>query len=196
MRPIYTDIHIHTSENPDNLNQNYDVEKLFAKVRSSAQGESALISITDHNTINEHVYLDAISKCKDDIHLLLGVELHVHYTKKTDAYHCHMLFKEEITSDNIREINKILDSLYPKKVVEKSDESIPTLNELINSFDSYDFLLLPHGGQSHATFDKAIPLGARFDTMMERSIYYNQFDGFTARNEKGLDETESYFKRL
>ena len=82
MRPIYTDIHIHTSENPDNLNQNYDVENLFAKVRSSAQGESALISITDHNTINEHVYLDAISKCKDDIHLLLGVELHVHYTKK------------------------------------------------------------------------------------------------------------------
>lgn len=196
MKPVYTDIHIHTSENASILNQNYDVDTLFANVRKMAQGADALLSFTDHNTINEKAYLSALTKCGDDIHLLLGVELHIHYDKSTEAYHCHLLFRNGSTVENIQAINEILDKLYPNKVVERKDESIPTINEVINSFDSYDFVLLPHGGQSHATFDKAIPAGARFDTMMERSVYYNQFDGFTARNEKGRDATDEYFKKL
>lgn len=196
MKPVYTDIHIHTSENANSLNQNYDVDTLFANVRKMSQGADALLSFTDHNTINEKAYLSALTKCGDDIHLLLGVELHIHYDKSTEAYHCHLLFKDGITAENIQAINEILDKLYPNKVVERKDESIPTINEVINSFDSYDFVLLPHGGQSHATFDKAIPAGARFDTMMERSVYYNQFDGFTARSDKGREETDNYFRRL
>lgn len=196
MEPIYVDIHIHTSENADSLNEHYDVATLFSHIRQCSQGCDSLISLTDHNTINENAYIDALSLCGDDIHLLLGVELHVHYSKDTEAYHCHMLFKDEITSEKIKAINRLLNELYPKKVVEKKDKSIPMLNEIINKFDSFDFVLLPHGGQSHATFDKAIPAGAKFDTMMERSVYYNQFDGFTARNEKGREETDDYFKRL
>ena len=29
MEPVYVDVHIHTSENPDSLNQNYDIDTLF-----------------------------------------------------------------------------------------------------------------------------------------------------------------------
>lgn len=196
MEPIYVDIHIHTSDNPDRLNQNYDVSTLFAKVREFAQGKKALISFTDHNTINKKAYMDALKMCGTDIHILLGVELHIHYTLETEAYHCHMLFKNNISEEAIDEINEILDSLYPKKMVKKTEADIPTLDKLITEFDTFDFVLLPHGGQSHATFDKAIPEGKRFDTTMERSIYYNQFDGFTARSDSGRDETDRYFHRL
>lgn len=196
MESVYIDIHIHTSENPNKLNLKYDIDSLFNNIRQFAQGQNALISFSDHNTINKNAYLDALPKCGSDIHLLLGVELHVHYVKDTEAYHCHMIFKDDITEENIDIINTILDKLYPNKIVEKKDESIPTLEVIINEFDSYDFVLLPHGGQTHATFDKAIPHGRKFDTMMERSIYYNQFDGFTARSESGRDETDQYFKRL
>ena len=196
MEAVYTDIHIHTSENPDSLNLKYDIDALFEKIRQNAQGQNALISFTDHNTINKKTYLDALSKCGNDIHLLLGVELHIHYVKDTEAYHCHMIFKDSVTEGNIDNINAILNKLYPKKVVERMSENIPTLESIINEFDSYDFVLLPHGGQSHSTFNKAIPDGRRFDTMMEKSVYYNQFDGFTARSESGRDETDQYFKRL
>ena len=196
MEPVYIDVHIHTSNNPDNLNQNYTIDILFDKIRKQAQGQKALISLTDHNTINKKAYLDAIQKCGDDIHLLLGTELHIHYIKDTEAYHCHIFFKDDITEQTIDGINNILDILYPQKQVEKKDENIPTLDEIINEFDKYDFILLPHGGQSHATFDKAIPHGRKFDTMMERSIYYNQFDGFTARSNRGREATDHYFQRL
>lgn len=52
MEPVYVDVHIHTSENPDSLNQNYDIDTLFEKVRAQAQGQHGLISLTDHNTLN------------------------------------------------------------------------------------------------------------------------------------------------
>ena len=196
MEPVYIDIHIHTSPNPDSLNTNYDIDTLFAKIRTQAQGQHALVSLTDHNTVNRNAYLKAQSKCNDDIHLILGVELHIHYTIETEAYHCHMFFKNQITEQLIDDINIILDKLYPQKTVQKKDLTIPTLDKIINEFDNYDFVLLPHGGQSHATFNKAIPAEKKFDTMMERSVYYNQFDGFTARSEKGREETYRYFRRL
>lgn len=196
MESVYIDVHIHTSENPDCLNENYDVDTLFSKIRHASQGQQSLISLTDHNTINKKVYLEALKKCGSDIHLLLGVELHIHYVKETEAYHCHMLFKNAISEHVIDEVNAILNKLYVKKQVEKKDVNIPTLDKIINEFDSYDFMLLPHGGQSHATFNTAIPEGKKFDTMMERSIYYNQFDGFTARSDSGREETDKYFNRL
>lgn len=196
MEPVYVDIHIHTSEDPNSLNTNYDIDTLFSKVREKAQGQPILLSLTDHNTINKAAYIDAKSKLGDDIHLMLGVELHIHYVVETDAYHCHMFFQNEISKKSIDDINRVLNKLYPQKVVNRNDQNIPTLDKIITEFDSYDFVLLPHGGQSHATFNKSIPSDKKFDTMMERSVYYNQFDGFTARSNRGREETDGYFKRL
>ena len=33
MKPIYLDLHIHTSEDEENLNQNYDVDLLLSKIQ-------------------------------------------------------------------------------------------------------------------------------------------------------------------
>lgn len=57
-------------------------------------------------------------------------------------------------------------------------------------------MLLPHGGQNHSTFNKAIPNGAKFDDIMEKVLYYNQFDGFTSRSTSGSLETKNYFKKI
>ena len=56
MEAIYVDLHIHTSENADNLNKNYNIDELIKKIKQKAQGRKALISLTDHNTINKDVY--------------------------------------------------------------------------------------------------------------------------------------------
>lgn len=53
MKPIYIDLHIHTSENPDELDESYDIETLLKKVYENSQGEDFLISLTDHNTVKE-----------------------------------------------------------------------------------------------------------------------------------------------
>ena len=198
MEPIYTDIHIHTSEDPDNLNEDYNWRILFEKVENKAAGAKVLLSLTDHNTINKTVYIDIINHLQEYpmISLLLGVELHINYRKECPAYHCHIFFKNNITEDTINNINAILDKLYPNKQVMKKDESIPPLNIIIQEFDEFDYMLLPHGGQSHATFNTAIPKGMKFDTTMERSIYYNQFDGFTARGKDKLEDTYEYFSKL
>lgn len=198
MNPIYTDIHIHTSENPDNLNIDYDWRLLLEKVKVRACGNDLLLSLTDHNTINKSVYIDIMAHISDYpmLHLLLGVELHIKYRNNCPAYHCHAFFKNKIDVENIDRINVILDKLYPHKLVEKKDESIPTLESIIHELDEYDYIMLPHGGQSHATFNKAIPRDTKFDTTMERSIYYNQFDGFTARSKDKLEDTTEYFQKL
>ena len=72
MEPVYIDIHIHTSSNPDSLNVNYDFETLFTKVRNKAPAQNILLSFTDHNVINKRVYLTALDACSPDIHLMLG----------------------------------------------------------------------------------------------------------------------------
>lgn len=43
---------------------------------------------------------------------------------------------------------------------------------------------------------QSYPQREEVDTMMERSVYYNQFDGFTARSDSGREETDKYFQRL
>lgn len=194
MNPIYIDLHIHTSENPNNLVENYDIECLIEKINKVSDNSDFLISLTDHNTINKKVYLEI----KDRItYLLLGVELHVRNYPESAPYHCHIYFNvENITEAVIDDINSKLDRLYSVKVISHLDTSIPTLETIIKTFDSYDFILLPHGGQSHSTFDKSIPEGTQFDTRIERSIYYNQFDGFTARSNTGLERTIEYFEKL
>lgn len=194
MNPIYTDIHIHTSDNPDQINENYDLDTLVNKIKEYNGDTEFLISITDHNTINKKTYLEAVSK---NVNIILGVELHIKNYDECDAYHCHIYFDlPEITENIIDDLNKKLDELYPKKQIEKKDPSIPKIQDIVNKFDTYEFMLLPHGGQSHATFDTSIPQGVKFDTTLEKSIYYNQFDGFTARGDVKLEKTQDYFKRL
>ena len=194
MKPVFIDFHIHTSDNPEKLNSNYEVEVLKDNIEKIADGEEFLISLTDHNVVNKAAYLEA-SKIIDN--LLLGVELHIRNFPEANPYHCHILFNlEAITEEIIDDINSKLDELYENKVVEKSDPSIPYLETIINCFDGYDFILMPHGGQNHATFDKSIPKGKTFDRSLERSIYYNHFDGFTARSNQSIESTTEYFKRI
>lgn len=194
MNPIYTDLHIHTSDNPDKPNESYDLDLLVKKILEFNQNSEFLISLTDHNFINTNAYL----KAKElGINIILGVEIHIKNYDDCPAYHCHIYFDIEELSENILyEINEKLNQLYPKKVVEKLDPTIPSIQDIINKFDAYEFMLLPHGGQSHATFDTSIPMGVKFDTTLEKSIYYNQFDGFTARGDVKLEKTQDYFKRL
>lgn len=194
MNPVYLDLHIHTSDDPNNLNSEYDLQLLIDNINNYSENSTFLISITDHNTINKTVYL----KAKElGINILVGVELHIKNYSACPPYHCHIYFNlKEIDDIIIDDLNAKLDELYPNKIVKKNDDSIPSIETVINTFDLYEFLLLPHGGQSHSTFDKSIPDGVRFDSTMERSIYYNQFDGFTARGNSGLERTQDYFKKL
>ena len=80
-------------------------------------------------------------------------------------------------------------------MVSDTDE-IPKLEDVVKKIDSYNFIVLPHGGQSHRRFNDSIKKGVKFDSVMERGIYFNQFDGFTSRSNKGLEDTEKYFKKL
>ena len=193
MKPVFLDTHIHTSSDPDNLDANYSVTNLAEAIKEFTKDSTYLISLTDHNTINKASYL----KAKDlGLNILLGVELHIRNYADCPAYHCHIYFRSEMTEEVIDNLNVILDSLYPQKVVNKLDPKLPNIQDITNGFDDYDFLLLPHGGQSHCTFDTSIPTGVKFDNTMERSIYYNQFDGFTARGNKGLERTQDYFEKL
>lgn len=192
MEPVYLDLHIHTSEDPDQLDASYDIATLHEKVRAYAMGSPYLISLTDHNTINKVAYLHAATLFP---HLLIGAELHVRNYRDESPYHCHIFFRSPVAADTIGALNAVLNVLYPKKRVCASDQ-IPSIEEISKHFDAYEFILLPHGGQSHSTFDKSIPKGVQFDTTIERSIYYNHFDGFTARSNSGLESTQDYFRRL
>lgn len=194
MNPIYTDLHIHTSDNPNQINDDYDIELLVKKIKEFNGDSEFLISITDHNVINKKAYLKAVEL---GINVILGVELHINNYENCPAYHCHIYFDlPEINENSIDDINKKLKELYPNKVVEKKDNSIPSIQDIINKFDSFDFILLPHGGQSHATFNTSIPSDVKLDTTLEKNIYYNHFEGFTARGDSGLETTQDYFKRL
>lgn len=193
MNPIYVDIHIHTSDNPNNLPSNYDVKELITNVRKLSGEYDVLLSLSDHNTINKNAYMDLI---KEDISVLIGVELHIKKYNDVPPYHCHIIFNNNINERTIDELNEILDNLYPNKVVTNEDKDIPNIEDIINAFDSYEFLLLPHGGQSHRTFNKATSKTTKFDTSMERSIYHNHFDGFTSRSSTGLEDTKDYFEKI
>jgi len=194
VNPIYLDTHIHTSENPDEVNNDYDIEMLVRKIREFNGDSEFLISLTDHNMVNKSAYQKAIAL---NLNIILGVELHIRNYDGCPAYHCHIYFDLKVITELILEdVNKKLGELYPNKVVQKSDPKIPTIQEIINKFDSYEFMLLPHGGQSHATFNTSIPKETRLDGTLERNIYYNHFEGFTARGDTGLERTQEYFKKL
>lgn len=194
MESVYLDIHIHTSSNPNELNYEYDVIKLLEKINEVSNDSTHLISLTDHNTINEPAYLNLLKVTQN---VILGCELHIKNYEERKPYHCHILFDiNEITTESINPINEKLDRLYPNKEVSKDTLNVPSIETIIRTFDEYDFLLLPHGGQSHSTFDESVARDVKFDSTIERTIYYNQFDGFTARGNTGLDNTQEYFRKL
>jgi len=194
VNPIYLDTHIHTSENPDVVNEDYDIDLLIQRIHLFNGDSEFLISLTDHNMINKAAYIKAVEL---GINIILGVELHIRNYNNCPSYHCHIYFDLNIITEGILDdINNKLDELYPKKVVEKKDPNIPTIEGIINKFDTYDFMLLPHGGQSHATFNTSIPKETTLDGTLERSVYYNHFEGFTARGDSRLEKTQEYFKKL
>jgi predicted ATP-dependent endonuclease of OLD family len=189
--PVYVDLHIHTSEDENNLNDNYDVNTLVDRIKKQSQNSNFLISLTDHNTINTDAYL----KLRDQIeHIIIGVELHIRNSDSKPPYHCHFYFNIPITREELDRLNQILNNLYPNKKVSPPYDEIKKIDEIIQAFDDYDFLILPHGGQSHSAFHKSID--GRLDTKLTKGIYYNYFDGFTARNKSGLEKTVEYFKKL
>lgn len=195
MEAIYVDLHIHTTDNANDMASaaNYDVALLVQKIKEFNGDNEFLISFTDHNTINEAAYLKANAL---GLSLILGAELHIKNSDEKDAYHCHIYFNTSIDAKNISAINAILDQLYPDKLPEKSDATIPDIQKIINAFEQYEIMLLPHAGQKHGQFHFSIDKGARLDNAINRSIYYNQFDGFTARANTGLEQTHEYFRRL
>lgn len=196
MNIVYTDLHIHTSSNANQINNSYDVSTLVSAIKSYSNDSTSLISLTDHNVINKIAYEKLVQECieEDNLNFLIGVELSVRNFKDRPFYHCHFYFKD-INIDIIDGINDILNRLYPDKHPSNTNE-VPTLEQLIREFNDYDFLILPHGGQSHRTFDDSIPEEATFDTILEKNLYYNMFDGFTSRSHNGTEKTVRYFKRL
>lgn len=196
IKPVYLDLHIHTSENANSLNEDYDLATLISNVKKSSLGHDFLISLTDHNTINKNAYLKLKAL---NVNFLVGVELSIRNYEGCDFYHCHLYFnlEDKDLESSIDALNCILDKLYKDKLPSDNDESVPYIQTILDSFDDFEYLVLPHGGQSHRTFDKSIPTkNVRIDTVMQRATYYNIFDGFTARNNNGLEKTNEYFKKL
>ncbi|WP_418830173.1 hypothetical protein, partial [Paraeggerthella sp.] len=157
-------------------------------------GKKIMISLTDHNVINGEAYKEVLSKCDSDLVLIVGVELHVS-SNGSRPYHAHAYFDASPSDEGfINRINRILDSLYPNKLPGKDDQ-IPTLSQILNELRKEEFLFLPHGGQSHSTFDNAVGEDELCDDLIMRSVYYNTFDGFTARSSSNVENTVTYFKK-
>ena len=193
MEPIYLDLHIHTSSDANHPNEDYDVAELISQIKSYSGNSKFMISLTDHNMINKSAYLKAVAS---NVNVIMGAELHIKLHDEVKSYHCHMFINKDITEENIDAVNKILDELYEEKLPKRDSDTIPDIQEVINAFDGYDFMLLPHGSQRHGAFNYSIKEGETVDSAIYRSIYYNQFDGFTARSNKGLDATRNYFDKL
>jgi hypothetical protein len=73
LNPIYLDTHIHTSTNPNQVNEDYDIDLLVTKIQEFNGNSEYLISLTDHNMINKSAYLKAIVL---NLNIILGVDLH------------------------------------------------------------------------------------------------------------------------
>lgn len=193
MQPVYIDLHIHTSNDANHLNADYDVAELVSQIKRLNGDSPFMISLTDHNTINKVAYMKAKGL---GINLILGAELHIQNKEEVKSYHCHIFFNVPIEEEVIDKLNGILDKLYENKLPQREDPNTPDIQKIINNFDEYDFILLPHGSQQHGAFNYSIGIGANLDNAINRSIYYNQFDGFTARSDKGVELTRQYFERL
>ena len=133
VQPVYIDIHIHTSDNPNIINKDYDVDSLLEKIKEVSKGKEVLISLTDHNTLNRNAYM---ALCDKDINVIMGAELHIKKYDSAPPYHCHILFDCDVSEKNIESINGILDELYPDKVVTDTTLDIPNIEKISNAFDN------------------------------------------------------------
>lgn len=119
MQPVYIDLHIHTYPNANDRSMDYDVVTLVKKIEEYNNDEPFLISFTDHNTINKKAYLAAKAI---GVNLLLGAELHIKNHDDVEAFHCHIYFNMDVTEENIKALNEILDKLYTNKLPCKTDQ--------------------------------------------------------------------------
>lgn len=126
MQPIYIDLHIHTSENANNLNTNYDIAELVGQIKKLNGDSPFMISLTDHNTINKSAYLKAQNL---DLNLIIGVELHIQNRVEAKSYHCHIYFNAPIEDAVIDSLNEILDELYPNKLPDRNDPNTPDIQK-------------------------------------------------------------------
>lgn len=126
MQPIYIDLHIHTSENANNLNTNYDIAELVGQIKKLNGDSPFMISLTDHNTINKSAYLKAQNL---DLNLIIGVELHIQNRAEAKSYHCHIYFNAPIEDAVIDSLNEILDELYPNKLPDRNDPNTPDIQK-------------------------------------------------------------------
>ena len=53
MQAVYIDLHIHTSNNANSLNENYDIAELVSQIKNYVGDVPFMISLTDHNVINK-----------------------------------------------------------------------------------------------------------------------------------------------
>lgn len=126
MQPIYIDLHIHTSENANNLNTNYDIAELVGQIKKLNGDSPFMISLTDRNTINKSAYLKAQNL---GLNLIIGVELHIQNRAEAKSYHCHIYFNAPIEDDVIDSLNEILDELYPNKLPDRNDPNTPDIQK-------------------------------------------------------------------
>lgn len=122
MQPIYIDLHIHTYPDAAHPTPGYDVATLVRKIKEYNGDEPFLISFTDHNTINKEAYLAAKAV---GVNLLLGAELHIKNHDDVEAFHCHIYFNLDVTEENIKALNDILDKLYTNKLPCKPSSQYP-----------------------------------------------------------------------
>lgn len=186
IEPFCCDMHIRTYADANKRDGTHSRAKtLPARVRECARGHCVVISLTDHNVIDAQAYRDVLNLANDDVRPIVGVEVHVR-SNGPKPHHAHMYFNFPPNNfDEKAKVNDILDRLYRNKLLKKDEgaiegeRKIPTLPEPLNEFRNYDFLFLPHGGQSHGTFDNAVSQSddEKRDDLMLRSVYYNTFVG-------------------
>lgn len=119
---MYIDLHIHTYPDANDRSTDYDVVTLVRKIKEYNNDEPFLISFTDHDTINKKAYL-ATQAIR--VNLLLDAELHIKSHDDVEAFHYHIYFILNVTEENIKALNDILDKLYTNKRPCQTDQSTP-----------------------------------------------------------------------
>ena len=56
MKPVFIDLHIHTSDNPNNLNDSYDLDVLKSKIEGRSEEHTS--ELQSHSNISYAVSLD------------------------------------------------------------------------------------------------------------------------------------------
>lgn len=149
MEPVYVDIHIHTSSNPDDLNQNYDIDTLLSKFETGEIKSSGhTLYIKNQYAVDKETILEAFNsllktKCKissfEDI--------------------CPQKLYEKNFSKQTPKVNDYKD--FVSKVYNKFEEKNKTIYS-ITTQDGQDFNTLSAGWKTSVLLD--LILGYNQDT--------------------------------